>query len=233
MGYNALYIDHELLELEANIAFHSFQYDGKGLARQNASRTKSHGAGQMMSGSGVSSLPAAQRRQPQPLAGAATKASSPNRARHQIHRSITELTSPVRMGKHNQHHIHTSHHHHHRMSHHKRDRSRDDSDEISIPLSAAPVLQYQPRGSLEVPRSEGVTPAALSANPSRAGSILIPPGKDNAGGLRGLPAGEDKDEALRRAKDKTVTRTRYVTTTLSHSLPILLSTLTIPFHDFK
>ncbi|KAL1864484.1 hypothetical protein Daus18300_007716 [Diaporthe australafricana] len=160
-----------------------------------------------MSGSGVSSLPAAQRQQPQPLAEAATKASSPNRARHQIHRSITELTSPVRMGRHNQHHIHTSHHHHHRMSHHKRDRSRDDSDEISIPLSAAPVLQYQPRGSLEVPRPEGVTPAALSANPSRAGSILIPPGKDNAGGLRGLPAGEDKDEALRRAKDKTVTRT--------------------------
>lgn len=168
-----------------------------------------------MSGSGVSSTPAAQRQQQQqqqPLAAAAPKASSPNRARHQIHRSITELTSPVRMGKHHQHHIHTSHHHHHRMSHHRRDQSRDESDDISIPLSAAPVLQLPPRGSLEVPRVEGWTPAATSANPSRAGSILIPSVRDNAGGLRGLPAGEDEDEILRRAKDRTGARTRYVAT---------------------
>ncbi|KAK2610831.1 hypothetical protein N8I77_004228 [Diaporthe amygdali] len=161
-----------------------------------------------MSGSGVSSLPAAQRQQQQqPLAAASRKASSPNRARHQIHRSITELTSPVRLGKHHQHHIHTSHHHHNRMSHHRRDQSRDESDDISIPLSAAPVLQAVPRASLDVPRFEGATPAALSANPSRAGSILIPPGRETAGGLRGLPAGEDEDEALRRAKDRTGART--------------------------
>ncbi|KAG6363427.1 hypothetical protein INS49_008526 [Diaporthe citri] len=93
------------------------------------------------------------------------------------------------------------------MSHHRSDRSRDESDETSIPLSAAPVLQLPPRGSLEVPRVEGWTPAATSANPSRAGSILIPAGREIAGGLRGLPAGEDEDEALRRAKDRTGART--------------------------
>lgn len=182
-----------------------------------------------MSGSGVSSQPAAQRQQQQqqPLAAAAPKASSPNRARHQIHRSITELTSPVRLGKHHQHHIHTSHHHH-RMSHHRRDRSRDESDDISIPLSAAPVLQLPPRGSLEVPRVEGWTPAATSANPSRAGSILIPSGRDNAGGLRGLPAGEDEDEALRRAKDSTSVRTRYVATIYDLLSPLpATTTLTV------
>ncbi|KAI7775274.1 hypothetical protein LA080_007074 [Diaporthe eres] len=174
-----------------------------------------------MSGSGVSSQPAAQRQQQQqPLAAAAPKASSPNRARHQLHRSITELTSPVRLGKNHQHHIHTSPHHHHRMSHHRRDRSRDDSDDISIPLSAAPVLQLPPRGSLEVSRVEGWTPAATSANPSRAGSILIQSGRDNAGG-RGLPAGEDEDEALRRARDRTGARTRYVAT-IHDLLPPLL-----------
>lgn len=167
-----------------------------------------------MSGSAVSSPPGAQKQQ-QPPASGAPKASSPNRARHQIHRSITELTSPVRLGKHH-HHIHTSHHHHHRMSHHRGDPGRDDSDDIGIPLSAAPVLQLPPRGSLEVPRADGWTPAATSANPSRAGSIRIPPSREIAGGLRErlreLPAGEDEDEALRRAKDRTGARTRYVAT---------------------
>ena len=167
-----------------------------------------------MSGSGVSSPPAAQsqQQQQQPHAAAVPKASSPNRGRHQIHRSITELTSPVRLGKHHQHHIHTSHHHHHRLPLHRRDRSRDDSDDISIPLSAAPVLQLPPRGSLEVPRSEAWTPAAPSANPSRAGSILIPSGRDNAGGLRGLATGEEEEEALRRARDSAGARTGYVAT---------------------
>lgn len=163
-----------------------------------------------MSVSGVSQR---QQQQQQPPIAAAPKASSPKRSRHQIHRSITEITSPVRLGKHHQHHIHTSHHHP-RMSHHRRDRSRDGSDDISIPLSAAPVLQLPPRGSVEVPRSEGWTPAVPSANPSRAGSILIPSGRENAGGLRGVPAGEDEDEILRRAKDKTTARTRCVATIL-------------------
>lgn len=43
---------------------------------------------------------------------------------------------------------------------------------------------------------------------------MILPGRENAGGLRGLPAGEDEDEILRRAKDKTGARTRYVATML-------------------
>ncbi|POS80879.1 hypothetical protein DHEL01_v200746 [Diaporthe helianthi] len=156
-----------------------------------------------MSGGGVSSLPAAQRLQQQlqqqlqhqSLAAAAPKASSPKRSRHQIHRSITEFKAPVRLGKHHQHHVHSSHHHP-RMSHHRRDRSRDDSDEISIPLSAAPVLQLPPRGSVEVTRSERWAPAVPSANPSRAGSVLISSGRENAGGLRGVPAAEDEDEIL-------------------------------------
>lgn len=64
-----------------------------------------------------------------------------------------------------------------------------------------------PRGSVEVTRSERWAPAVPSANPSRAGSVLISSGRENAGGLRGVPAAEDEDEILYRAKDKTSART--------------------------
>jgi hypothetical protein len=41
---------------------------------------------------------------------------------------------------------------------------------------------------------------------------LIPSGRENAGGARGLHIGEDEDEIMRRAKGKTVARTAYVAT---------------------
>ncbi|KAI1779930.1 hypothetical protein F4818DRAFT_401092 [Hypoxylon cercidicola] len=63
---------------------------------------------------------------------------SPQRPRHQVKRSITELKLPR---------YHHLHHHHQR-----KDRDND-------ALSAGPMLQL-PRGPVELPRSEGATPSA-------------------------------------------------------------------------
>ncbi|KAI1764783.1 hypothetical protein GGR53DRAFT_492568 [Hypoxylon sp. FL1150] len=74
---------------------------------------------------------------------------SPQRPRHQVKRSITELKLPR---------YHHLHHHHPR-----KDRDND-------ALSAGPMLQL-PRGPVELPRSEGATPsAAFDARTSMMGS---------------------------------------------------------------
>lgn len=136
--------------------------------------------------------------------------------RHQLQRSITELTSPARLGKHqhhNRHNRHTMHASHHHSSHvssrHKRYSTRDDRN-MSVPQSAAPVLQV-PRASLDVPRSEGVTLSNISPAPSPRGSLFFnPPGSETAGGLSVLAPGESREEALRREKEKAEARTAYV-----------------------
>ncbi|ROW10993.1 hypothetical protein VMCG_01582 [Cytospora schulzeri] len=159
-----------------------------------------------MSGSSGMSLP-------QERPHAVTKPPSPTRARHQLQRSITEFTAPVRLGKHHHHHRHNHHtphasHHHssHASSRHKRYSVRDDRN-MSVPQSAAPVLQL-PRASLDVPRSEGVTPGNISPTPSpRASLFSIPPGNEIAGGLSVLAPGESREEAMRREKERAEART--------------------------
>lgn len=159
-----------------------------------------------MSGSSGMSLP-----QERPPIG--SKPPSPTRARHQLQRSITEFTAPVRLGKHhhhnrhNHHMTHTSHHHgSHVSSRHKKYSIRDDRN-MSVPQSAAPVLQV-PRASLDVPRPEGVTPGNISPTPSPRGSIYFnPAGNEIAGGLSVLAPGESREEALRREKERAEVRT--------------------------
>ncbi|KAK6221303.1 hypothetical protein LQW54_001401 [Pestalotiopsis sp. IQ-011] len=93
--------------------------------------------------------------------------SYPQRPRHQISRSITE-TNASRLHRHQGHHLlHTRHQNRH--------------SEHRSPQSAVPYLEMPPRGSLELPRSEGVTPYLLSsAEQSRRASIM-PPGADDIG----------------------------------------------------
>lgn len=122
------------------------------------------------------------------------KQASPYRPRHQISRSITELSSPIRLGR-----------HHH--AHHRRDRSRD--ERVPVPQSAAPVLQAPPRSSLDYTRSEYVTPN-LSRNPSRRASVLIPSADDDAAtSTTNLPAFKkvSSDELLHLEREKAVART--------------------------
>ncbi|KAK4451735.1 hypothetical protein QBC34DRAFT_52279 [Podospora aff. communis PSN243] len=81
----------------------------------------------------------------------------PHRARHQISRSISELSSPIRLHR---------HHSHHRAKEKEKERERD--GRATAPQAAAMVQQG--RSSLDGSRSDGVTP---SPDPSRRTSILL------------------------------------------------------------
>jgi hypothetical protein len=88
--------------------------------------------------------------------GDASKASPPGRPRHQIKRSISEISSPIRLHR----------HHSHRAA--ARETTERDL-RTSAPQSAIPVVQG--RRSLEWSRSEGVTPN-LTPSASRRTSLL-------------------------------------------------------------
>lgn len=87
--------------------------------------------------------------------GDASKAPSPGRPRHQITRSISEISSPIRL------------HRHH--SHRAAVKEGEQDTRVPAPQSAVPVVQA--RHSFERARSDGVTPN-LSPNTSRRTSIL-------------------------------------------------------------
>ncbi|KAG7293145.1 hypothetical protein NEMBOFW57_003191 [Staphylotrichum longicolle] len=86
--------------------------------------------------------------------GDASKASSPGRPRHQIKRSISEISSPIRL---------------HRHQSHRATRDTERDSRTPAPQSAFPLLQG--RRSFEWSRSEGVTPN-LTPSASRRTSIL-------------------------------------------------------------
>ncbi|KAK1754975.1 hypothetical protein QBC47DRAFT_382339 [Echria macrotheca] len=91
----------------------------------------------------------------------AAKETPPQRARHQITRSISELSSPIRLHRHQSH------------------RAAKDKDGLgAVPQTIPPP---QGRLSLDGSRSDGVTPN-LSPNPSRRASILNTSGDDAPSG---------------------------------------------------
>ncbi|KAK3394200.1 hypothetical protein B0H63DRAFT_39494 [Podospora didyma] len=89
------------------------------------------------------------------------KAASPHRPRHQITRSISELSSPIRLHR----------HHSHRAA---KEKERDREALAPVPQSV--------RLSLDGERSEAMTPN-LSPNASRRTSILVAPTDDSPGVL--------------------------------------------------
>jgi len=119
--------------------------------------------------------------------GDASKASSPGRPRHQIRRSISEISSPVRLQRHNSHRA-------------VREIARDHR-------ASAPQSAIQARRSFEwSARSEGVTPN-LTPSASRRTSVLYASAdeampatkasKDN-GSLNGLTKEQQKAVARER-----------------------------------
>ncbi|KAI1382129.1 hypothetical protein F4677DRAFT_400974 [Hypoxylon crocopeplum] len=118
---------------------------------------------------------------------------SPQRPRHQVKRSITELSSPIKLPRY--------HHLHH--LHHRKDRDNDDHTF----LSSSPMLHLS-RGSLELPRSEGATPYANSESGLRI-SMLNSTAEDTTRSL-GLttpqPPSINQDELLREQKEKAASR---------------------------
>jgi hypothetical protein len=119
------------------------------------------------------------------------KPSSPYRPRHQIHRSITELSSPIRL---------------HRQ-HNPKERQSDER----VLVSAHPTLQ-QTRSSLDLTRSEGVTPN-MTPNGSRRASVMIPGGEESRAVLtppNPAPRKMSKEEELRGERSKAVSRATWV-----------------------
>jgi len=120
----------------------------------------------------------------------AHKQSSTHRSRHQITRSITELSGPMRLHR---------HHHPHHHSQHLPDRD--------VPSSAAPIPHG--RASLDGVRSEGATPnmsPGASRRPSIRSSddVAIPPA------LWGQPVKHiSKEEELNAERDRVAAITTY------------------------
>ncbi|KAI1487454.1 hypothetical protein F5X96DRAFT_149054 [Biscogniauxia mediterranea] len=92
---------------------------------------------------------------------------SPQRPQHQINRSASELSSPIKLPRHH-------------PLHQRRERDRDDR----ASLSANPAIPL-PRDSLDLPRSEGVTPGATTDTSRRLDMFL--PGAEDAGNHAGVP----------------------------------------------
>ncbi|KAL2167240.1 hypothetical protein VTG60DRAFT_1564 [Thermothelomyces hinnuleus] len=86
--------------------------------------------------------------------GDTTKSSSPGRPRHQITRSISEISSPIRL---------------HRRHSYRAGNEGERESRASAPQSA--ILAVQGKRSFELPRSEGVTPN-LTPSASRRTSVL-------------------------------------------------------------
>ncbi|OIW35211.1 hypothetical protein CONLIGDRAFT_676142 [Coniochaeta ligniaria NRRL 30616] len=109
--------------------------------------------------------------------GAEHKASSSLRPKHQIGRSISEL-SPIHLHRHH----HTSNHGSHSRNRDKQERASERDDQIHHTRSAGPSAILQPRTSLEVPRWEGAdTTGTPSPDESRRTSALIASGDEQMG----------------------------------------------------
>ncbi|KAL8387780.1 hypothetical protein RB595_009677 [Gaeumannomyces hyphopodioides] len=123
-------------------------------------------------------------------------AASPHRPKHQINRSISDLSSPTRF----HHHHHSPHHHTHRQQ-----ASSGKRDDSSVVPSLPPP---RPSVDLAISRSEGVTPS-ITPIPSRRPSILAASASDDAPSRPSPPAPSaalerrpDKDEDLATDREK-------------------------------
>ncbi|KAK2020202.1 hypothetical protein LZ32DRAFT_547168, partial [Colletotrichum eremochloae] len=143
-----------------------------------------------------------------PSAAAAAAAQLPaRRPRHQITRSITEFSPPLRM------HRHRHSHHHHPTQHtlHLNAQSRRDRDKLLLLDERAPGPGPGGRSSLDMTRSEHVTPSR-SPDSSRRTSALVGPmigGGENLA-LMSPPPGRkrkvDKAAMLLVEKNRTASR---------------------------
>lgn len=138
--------------------------------------------------------------------------------RHHISRSISEL-SPIRIHRHGGHHHHS--HSRSRRDGHERasDRAGDEPIHHARTAGGQPAASaiYQPRGSLEVPRSEGAaadtSPGTLTpADQSRRTSALIASGDEGQmmGATDVYTRKLSRDEELAEERRRAAVRARYV-----------------------
>ncbi|KAI5927752.1 hypothetical protein F4810DRAFT_279926 [Camillea tinctor] len=135
----------------------------------------------------------------EPLIAVAT---SPQRPQHEIKRSASELSSPIKLSR-------------HQPLHHRRERSRD--DRASLPLPANPLIPLS-RGSVDLPRSEGVTPGATTDTSRRLDMFL--PGAEDAGNHAGAPMAhqpsQSKEEQIQGQRRKPASSTTGLQDSLAH-----------------
>lgn len=129
------------------------------------------------------------------------RATPPHRPRHQITRSISELSSPIRL--HRQHHDH--------VSHARREREREDRTATAATATATAFSQpliptLSTMDSMPGSKSEGVTPN-MSPMPSRRASIL---GGDELGAAASRSI--TREEQVRQEQQKAAARVTYATT---------------------
>ncbi|KAI1143572.1 hypothetical protein F5Y05DRAFT_157743 [Hypoxylon sp. FL0543] len=118
---------------------------------------------------------------------------SPQRPRYQVKRSITEISSPIKLPRY--------HHLHH--LHQRKDRDNDDH----TPSSTTPLLQI-PRGSVELPRSEGTTPYANPDSGLRIG-MMNAASEDalrSVGTATPHPAPMSQEELVREQREQAASR---------------------------
>ncbi|KAH8196883.1 hypothetical protein TruAng_008965 [Truncatella angustata] len=95
-----------------------------------------------------------------------TKSAHSLRPRHRLSRSVTETNTSK---------LHR-HHGHYLLQRRHQDRNSDRN-----PQSAAPSLEMPPRGSLDLPRSEGMTPYMLSSAEQSRRASMLPSGAEEIG----------------------------------------------------
>jgi len=147
-------------------------------------------------------------------------AASHLRPRHQISRSISEL-SPIHLHRHN----HSGHHSSSHSRREKPERAGERDDQIYHSRSAGSAVIFQPRTSLEVPRWEGtdsLTPGTPSPDQSRRTSALIASGDEQMGHAQEAGSGTtlytrklSRDEEVQEERRKAAVRTRYVSVNTS------------------
>jgi hypothetical protein len=121
-----------------------------------------------------------------------SKPGHPQRPRHQISRSVTETPSIPKL----RHSLLLQRRHHDRNSE-----------------SNFPTIPMPPRGSLDIPRSEGVTPYMLSsAEQSRRASVL-PSGAEDVGILTVDSTVAPREKQMQAESGKAALRTAYVSAT--------------------
>ncbi|KAK8048916.1 hypothetical protein PG994_010646 [Apiospora phragmitis] len=133
-----------------------------------------------------------------------TRSTSPRRPQHRMSRSITDASAPIKQR--------AGHQHHHLPHLHQRRHQRDRNDRV--PQSAAPTLQMPARASLDLPRSEGVTPYMLSsAEQSRRASMLLQ-GTEDIGTLA-TAAAAVREKQLQAERERAASRTARLTKSLT------------------
>jgi hypothetical protein len=130
--------------------------------------------------------------------GDASKASSPGRPRHQIKRSISEISSPIRLQ---------------RQYSHRAARETGRDSRTSAPQSAIPTVQGS--RSFEWSRSEGVTPN-ITPSASRRTSVFYASADELMPATK-APKDNGSVNGLAKEQQKAVARERLAADSLSSS----------------